>query len=504
MRIDAGQHMRMEQRMKLSPRMIQSMEILQLPALALEERIEQELEQNPLLELAEQHAEPDETANGETEGEDERPLVVGDTESDNAAQDFQRAEDLAERYGDSWAQNTLESADHHPGRSGGGDDGEADPKMEAMANAPSRAPSLTDQLLDQWRFVEAEDSVRRAGEHLIAFLEDDGYLRTELQEIARQAPPGVTEAQLRQAWELVRQQLEPAGIGAMDLADCLLLQIDALTRQEGASEDLETARLLVRNHLHDLELNRLPRIEKRSGLSMDQIRAGLARLRRLDPRPGRRLAPESPEPIIPDVIVEYDPVSDRYVAGLAQGGQPDLRISPSYEQMTQDRSLPRQTRQYLSRNLSEARWLIDALQQRQSTLLRVVNVVIEAQREFLDHGPEHLKPLPMVQVAEQLGIHVGTVSRAVAEKYVQTPRGVFPLRMFFSGGTESDSGQEMRWSAIQAQLKQIIDSEDPKKPYSDDKLVEKLKEEGIDIARRTVAKYRQQLGVPPARQRKQY
>jgi RNA polymerase sigma-54 factor len=262
--------------------------------------------------------------------------------------------------------------------------------------------------------------------------------------------------------------------------------------------------VLVDKHLADIQMNRLPRIAKATGMSMEQVNAAIARLRRLDPRPGRRLAPDTPTTIVPDVIVEYDPVHDRYVAALARGRTPALRICPRYRKMARDRSHDRGTRDFVARSMSNARWLIDSIQQRNNTVLRVVRVVLEVQRDFLDHGQQHLKPLPMVQVADQLGIHVGTVSRAVSEKYLQTPRGIFPLRMFFSGGTEDARGDAISWTAVQAKLKQIVDAEDKVDPLSDDQLAEKLSEQGIDIARRTVAKYRKQLDIPTARQRRAY
>jgi RNA polymerase sigma-54 factor len=260
----------------------------------------------------------------------------------------------------------------------------------------------------------------------------------------------------------------------------------------------------VADHLKDVEMNRLPQIARRTELTIDQIKTALGRLRRLDPHPGKQLVPDAPQVIVPDVVVEYDPVHDCYVAGLARGRTPSLRISPQYAELTRDRGQEKSTRDFLSEKMNNARWLIDSIDQRNNTLLRVVNAVLDVQRDFFDQGPEQLKPLPMIQVADQLGIHVGTVSRAVSEKYMQTPRGIFPLRMFFSGGTESQSGEEMSWAAVQAKLKQIVESEDPKKPWSDEELAKQLSSQGIDIARRTVAKYRQQMNIPPARRRRQY
>ena len=503
--------MRMDQRMKLSPRMIQSMEILQLPSLALEERIEQELAENPVLEMLE--GDPDEAelvasavsdAHTESRREDveaEQPIHIADTVDENAQDDFRRLDDINESYGHTWAENTTESAEPYRRPR---NNGERDAKTDAMANTAARGPGLIEQLLDQWRFVDVPEPIDAAGQHLISFIDDDGYLRTDFHQIINQAPPDVPTDLLDEALAIVQHELEPAGLAARDLRECLALQLDAIEDQGDADDDSHVARTLIDKHLNDIEMNRLPRIVRASGLTMDQIQAGLARLRRLDPAPGRQLATQQPDVILPDVIVEFDPNADRYVAALNRGRQPGLRVSPIYSRLRRDRAQPRDTRQYLARNEQNARWLIDSIEQRNNTVLRVVNVVIDAQRDFLDHGPQHLRPLPMVQVADQLGIHVGTVSRAVSEKYIQTPRGIYPLRMFFSGGTESADGQEMSWTAVQAKLKEIVDHEDDTKPWSDEQLVEELKKQGIEIARRTVAKYRQQLNIPPARRRRQF
>lgn len=508
MRIDFGQHQRMEQGMRLSPRMIQSMEILQLTTMALEERIEQELAENPLLEMTEPDGEPDSVASMDappseaadpvdSDSADVAPMVVAETDRDNAADDFQRLSDMNDQYGEMWEQNTYTSARISS-------DGERDAKMDAMSNTPAHTASLDEQLQDQWRYVEAPEEIKTAGAFLIGFIDDDGYIRTEMEQIARQAPPGVTPEHLQDALPMIQSRLEPAGVGARDLRESMLIQLDAQLLEEPGAEDLRIGRVIVDQHLKDLEMNRLPRIVARTGWTIEQIKAGLARLKRLDPRPGRRIAPERHQTILPDAIVEFDPVNNCYVAALNRGRTPALRINPNYQSIGQDRTQDKTTRQYINNNLQNARWLIDSIQQRNNTLLRVVRVVVDAQGDFLDHGPQHLRPLPMVQVADQLGIHVGTVSRAVSGKYIQTPRGIFPLRMFFSGGTESADGQEVSWAAVQAKLKEVIDSEDPANPWSDDDLVEQLSKKGVDIARRTIAKYRQQLNIPPARRRKRF
>jgi RNA polymerase sigma-54 factor len=422
------------------------------------------------------------------------PPVAG-TESEG----FERLAEFSEQY-PTWDQNTQETADYRPARRNIED---RDAKMDAMANTAAPDESLIEQLSDQWRFLELDAEVREAGEHLIPLIDDDGYLRTAVSQLIAEAPPKL-QPWIETAWEVMRGELEPAGIGAVDLADCLLLQIDAAVKEAGVDDVLDHARLLVVEYLEDIEKNRLPRISRKSGLALEQINTAMGRLKHLDPFPGRRLAPPRKHIIVPDVLVEYEPMTDRYVAALNRGRQPSLRINPTYLSLASDKEQDRAARKYVSDKIGHARWLIDSLQQRSNTLMRVVHVVLDVQRDFLDHGPQHLRPLPMIQVAEQLGVHVGTISRAVSEKYMQTPRGILPLRMFFSGGTESADGQEVSWSAVQAKLKQIVDNEDTSNPLSDDALAEIMKEQGIEIARRTVAKYRQQLSIPPARRRKKF
>ena len=522
MRIDTGQHLRLDQRMKLAPRIIQSMEILQMPWAALEARLEQELTNNPTLELRE--VSPDEqevraeVAQDERDArEGERELVVTDDAVDhNHADDFERLTNMAEEYSDWWSSNTYGTAgSSRPAR----DSGERDGKMDAMANTPARPESLTDQLRDQWHLVEVDPDMTQAGEYLIDFIDGDGYLRSPWEALCAQAPAEVKVELLEQALHTLQRELEPVGIGARDVRECLLLQIDARVRQyeqdgnhagehsnghAAEPDDLGNARLIVSDYLKDVEANRLPRIAQHTHLSIAQVKQAIAALARFHPHPGRLLVDDPVRTITPDAVVEYDDDQDRYVAWLCSGRLPGVQISASYAQMGNDKTTDRKTREFINHNLRSARWLIDAVRQRQQTLLRVINVVIAAQRDFFDQGPQALKPLPMALVADQLGIHVATVSRAVSEKYLQTARGIVPLRMFFSGGTETDAGEAMSWAAVQAKLKQIIDQEDKAQPLNDDQLVEQLRAAGIDIARRTVAKYRKQLDLPAARQRREY
>ena len=504
MRFDTSQHQRMDQRMKLAPRMIQSMEILQMAQPALEERIEQELASNPTLEQVEPGsdrdkllAESEQAKRDDREGE--RELIVAEGSQTDG---FERLSNIAEQYADSWASNNFESGET-PFRRAVNTSGERDGKMDAMANTAARGASLYDQLIDQWHLVDIDEPTSKLGEYLIGFVDADGYLRNPLQDLLDQAPPGTTADAVEECVELLQEALEPTGLCARDFRECLLLQIDQKTYND-PDADLGTERLLVSDFLKDIEANRYPKIAKSTGLEIPAVQKAVYNLRQFHPHPGRLLAADTVRTITPDAVIDYDDETDCYTAALTHSRLPALQISASYEEMAADKGTEKKTRDFIGTQLRNARWLIDAVNQRHATLLRVIGVVIEAQREFFDQGPQALKPLPMTLVADQLGIHVATVSRAVSEKYLQTPRGIFPLRMFFSGGTETEQGESMSWTAVQAKLKEVIDSEDKNKPWSDDALVEELKKHGIEIARRTVAKYRKQLNIPPARQRREY
>jgi RNA polymerase sigma-54 factor len=251
-------------------------------------------------------------------------------------------------------------------------------------------------------------------------------------------------------------------------------------------------------------MNRYPQISKRLGRPMDEIKAAVKRLSRLHPHPGKLIGGEDSPSIIPDAVIYFDEETGKYEIEMARDPTENLSISAMYRKWVKDRSQDKKTREFLANNVRNARWLIESIEQRKSTIHRVIRAVVDAQKDFFDRGPEFLKPLPMIQVADQLGIHVATVSRAVSEKWIQTPRGVFPLRRFFSQGTQSADGEDMAWGAVQEKLKTIISNEDKHNPLNDDEIVEKLKEQGIDIARRTVAKYRKILDIPTARQRREY
>jgi len=478
--------------MKLAPRIIQAMEILQLPVLALQERIEQEMLSNPVLEMHEDsQEEPASQREGEPEPRGEQMMVV---DSDNGhARDFQRLDEFTEEFG-----SEFPTSDAPPPRPRAAP-GERDRKMDAMANTAARGETLTEHLLRQWAFLDVPKDVDQAGRVIISFIDEDGYLRMDLEEMARRSQPPLEAGALQQALPLV-QTLEPVGVGARDLQECLLLQLKA---EAAAGRDVELETELVRRFLRDIESNRLPQIARRTGRPLEQVKAALENLSRLNPRPGLLIGERVVPVIVPDAIVEVAP-DGRVIVRMPEQNTPRLYISRAYRRMARDRATDKKARQFIRRNLSSAQWLLGAIQQRRDTVRRVVQEVFRVQQEFLEDGPEALRPLPMADIAQRVGVHVATVSRAVAGKYVQTPRGIYPLRMFFSGGTTTEGGRDVSWDAVKAKLKEVVDAEDKSSPLSDDQIVEALKARGISIARRTVAKYRKALGIAPARKRRQY
>ncbi|MEM6314276.1 MAG: RNA polymerase factor sigma-54, partial [Planctomycetota bacterium] len=490
--------------------MIQSMEILQMPLAQLEERIEQELQQNPTLELKEKRGE-EQDRNRDEDGtpllKDNEALTLS-ADGKGSEEDFARLEKIADYLeNEEWSGGSESFGPRMSSYAG-----ERDGKLDAMANTAARSGTLGEELLDQWRFVEATPSVKRAGEVLIGFIDADGYIRQTLEEVVEQAESanGTTALppmpDFAAALGLIQRTLDPAGVGARNLRECLLIQLAHIESDPEMAEghDLDLERELVSEHLKDLEMNRYPLIAKRTGREIDTLKRAVARLGRLHPHPGRQVGGDDGVAITPDAVITYNEDTDQYDINMTYDPAPNLYIRGMYRKMLKEKGTDKSTKEFLSENVRNAKWLLESIQQRRGTIERVIERVVHHQRDFFDKGPEHLKPLPMTQVGEELGIHVATVSRAVAEKHIQTPKGIFPLRRFFSGGTTTEDGQDMSWDAVKEKLKTIVNEEDKTAPLSDDQIVEKLGEQGIELARRTVAKYRKLLNLPTARQRREY
>ncbi|MFB0554124.1 MAG: RNA polymerase factor sigma-54 [Phycisphaerae bacterium] len=490
MKLEMRGQMRMEQRMKLAPHMIQSMEILQLPILALQERIEQELNSNPVLEMVEP-GNPEDTDFAEQQPQEdinEKDLVVNtDT---NKVGDFERLESLGDGFRDYMNEaGPLRTRIYSD---------EPDKKLEAIKNTAAPPQSLHEHLAEQWRMVDAEPAVKKAGDMIIDYIDDRGYLTVRLEQLHNKDRGDFTIDDLKEALELV-QKLEPAGVGARDLRECLLIQMAQ------SSEDMSFESRLIAGHMDALLENRLPDIAKKMNCGIDAINRAIARLSKLDTSPGLQVGRDRNHPITPDVIVESSDNSDEYSVQLADYDLPRLRVNDYYAKMAKDEVVSEKTRNFLQNNLRSAQWIIDAIEQRKNTLLRVTKAVVKFQRDFFEKGQLYLRPLPMSKIAKDVGVHLATVSRAVAGKYIQCPWGILPLRKFFSGGTEDINGTGLSWEAIRGKLQQIIDAEDKSKPLNDEQIRKKLAELGIKkLARRTVAKYRKLLNIPAARFRKKY
>ncbi len=498
MRLSFGQQMQMAQKQVLAPRMIQSMEILQLPILALQERLEQEMEDNPVLDQIEpkedQESLQEEQINPDAPTESERELVVADGDTNNE-DDFERLVNMAENLPDDYEERSRPSR--------GQIEAESDRRHDAMANMVSRPESLHDYLQHQLSWYDLDNDLRRMCERIIYNLDTNGYLKSPLEDLL--IPPtdlngdadSWREEQMKLAEEALAtvQRLDPSGVGSRSLKECLLLQ---LTSGLLFYEELQ---VLIENHLEDLENNRLPLIVKKTGFSLEIIQEAWADLRTLKPKPGSVFNDNFAPAVTPDVYVDRRK-SGGYEVRLEDGQLPSLYISPTYRKLLLDPSTNPETRDYIKRKVNSAQWIIEAIEQRRSTLTRVSQAIVDHQVRFLDEGPEHIEPLKMQQVADKVGVHVTTVSRAVDDKWMQTPRGIFPLKRFFVGGTTNADGAEVAWDKVRLQLQEIVDQEDKSKPLSDDALVEKMAESGIKVARRTVTKYRKAMNIPSSRQRR--
>ena len=493
MRMSFGMEARQLQTQKLAPRMIQSMEILQLPVLALQERVEQEMSENPLLELIEEEFvapdEPEEEAvNPDAPTESERELVV-DSEHDNK-DDFERLlsmdNDLPDTFDDSFGRSASRIQD------------EGDRQHDLMANAESRHESLNDYLLHQLAEMDIDDEVERFAERIISVLDarDGGYLKVPLVDLL---PIDHTEEQLAHAQEALKivQGLEPAGIGARDLRECLLNQLT-----EGMPY-LEEMRTLISGYLNDLADNRLPLIHRKTGFSIERIHELRDQMHKLNPKPGAEFLNTYVPSVTPDVSVEADE-HGKFKVSLDDDRVPRLFISEYYRSRLQDPHAAQEEKDYIKKKLNSAQWLIESIEQRRSTLTKVAQEIVNHQQRFFEEGPEALEPLKMQQIADRVGVHVTTVSRAVDDKWMQTPRGLFPLKRFFVGGTQTDEGEDVAWDTVRMKMQEIVDKEDKRKPYSDDELVAELSKQGLTVARRTVTKYRKKMGIPSSRLRRDW
>jgi RNA polymerase sigma-54 factor len=492
---------RLDLRPILAPRMIQSMEILQLPIADLQAKIEQELNENPFLELKEKHGEQDGTP--ADFDPDSTPLKHDET----GEVEFSRLDQLNQ----DWENHFNE--EHRVSRAALEEEG--DRKLDAMANMAARPQSLQDHLAEQLGELELDEAQRRLAKHVCSFIDRTGYLGTRekasedsdrdtfrpvsLEEIAAAYDEPVGPEEVEDALVHVVQKLDPPGVGARTMAECLLLQVAPETPHA------DILRVLIRDHLDDIANNRIPVIHKATKFDIPTIHDAIESLRHhLDPKPGLKFADAETQYVMPDVIVERGDDGD-YTIRLTDEWVPKIRISKRTVELIKNKDLDDKVKEELRKKLQSADWLVKAVEQRRNTLLKVTRAIIDHQRPFLDLGPEHIQPLKMQQIADQVSVHVTTVSRAVDDKWAQTPRGVFPLKRFFGGGKKNDQTHEdVAYEVMKQKLMELVSNEDKANPLSDEELVTRLNEAGYPVARRTVTKYRKMLKIPSSRQRKDW
>jgi len=465
-----GLQTRLSQRLILTPSLQQAIKLLPLTTLELAEVLEQEVMENPLLE--------------EVPSQD---TVVGDEiAQEEAKEEAERTDPLKEIDVEKFFEDYLDDGRERRVRSS------EIPEMPPIENTLTETPDLYDHLLWQLHMSASDELTREIGEAIIQNLDEDGMLRASVEEIANMGPFPVEEVEKALA---VVQGLDPSGVAARDLTECLRLQLKHLGL-EGSPTDV-----MVRDHIKQLQTHQYPEIGRQMGLTPDEVSHHLEIIRRLDPKPGMKYCPDRSTYVIPDVFVVKE--GDDFKILLNDDGLPKLRISPTYKRML-DVKEPgsEETRNYVKDKLRSALWLLKSVDQRQRTIYKVADSIVKHQRGFLENGIAHLRPLVLRDVANDIGMHESTVSRVVANKYMHTPRGVYELRFFFHSGITSSMGEAISSVTIKDKIRKMIEGEDTARPLSDSRIAELLGADGLPLARRTVAKYREELRIPPSNLRK--
>ncbi|MFH1037382.1 MAG: RNA polymerase factor sigma-54 [PVC group bacterium] len=469
---------RMEQRMVLSPQMQQAIFLLQVPLQELRTIIQDEMVQNPLLEDSIEQEKP-------------VPGVLDDAPAEKGVDELElEAEiDRLSALNDEWKEYFFQDRSSARARYHALDE----ETQRFLENSISRSDTLSEHLLMQLNTSVVSDREKAVGEVIIGNIDENGYLTESLEEIARETGTGVEEAS--GVLSLIRT-FHPPGVGARDLRECLLLQFKS---REGADP---LAREIISRFMDELAANRYPRIARTLKTTPERVRQAAEFIATLDPKPGRVFSADETRYVTPDIYLEKDDGEYRIIFNREY--TPRLRISSRYRRLLDDPATPEKTREYIREKLRGGLWLIKNIRLRQETLYKLTKEIVRRQREFLDKGIAFLRPLKMTEIAPVVGIHESTVSRAVANKYIQTPRGTFPLRYFFTSGTPTTSGDDISSHNLKRIIEQMVKDEEPRRPLSDQEIVEKLSKQDITLARRTVAKYRKILSIPPSHLRKKY
>ena len=485
MKTGLHQHIGLRQDLRINPRLYQAMDLLYMPLLDLQQHLKQELLGNPFLEMLEPEEDETEAPAKQEEAKAEKEKS-GDDEPD-------------------WESILLDDGGDH-----GVPSGTLSGVQEYIEPVTVETKDLIDHLRDQVRMLVLAPRQQLLAEEFLGNIGEDGYLHASLEEILKGANQLLEEYEVEsekdlnvaaytmaEAEEMLRivQKLDPPGTGARDLRECLLLQL------EDQKQNDTLVYRLVKEAFDDLIAHRWSDLGKRFGLEPAQVQKAADELARLDPKPGLQHSAQNDAYIIPDLIV--DKIDDKYHVFLNDSGLPRLRISRTYQDIARDKKkYDTESKEFINQRLNSAHWMIQAIEQRRQTMLKVMNFIVDRQREFFEKGIEYLKPLTLREVADVINMHESTVSRVTNEKYVQTPRGLLPLKFFFSSGLSTTTGEDASARSIKAQIQKLVDDEDTKEPLTDQQIVQMFAQRGVKIARRTVAKYRDQLGILPARMRK--
>jgi RNA polymerase sigma-54 factor len=478
MEMKIGLHLRQRQQLVMTPKLQQALKLLQMPAIELQQMLKQEIMENPLLEEAEDYLEVQEEEERQQETEASKEDGKDQTDSEKSGD-----EDI------DWGEYFQSGFEIGYGL------GE-ETQEEFFERVPIAKRTFTDQLISQLRIATDDPRTLDIGDYIIGSLDESGYLTCELEEVAATFDVSVEEVErvLR-----IIQTFDPTGVGARNLQESLLIQLAARGLQDSM------AAKIIHDHFNDFKQKKYLEISKKLKIPVQEIQSQCKIISTLDPKPGLEIMAGDPQYVIPDLVV--DKVDDKYVIYLNDKNIPRLRISQAYQQELMKDNKDgghKETKEFIQSRLKSARWLIQTIEQRRRTMVKVMECIVEKQHEFFERGTAYLRPLTLQQVASEINMHESTVSRVTTNKYVQTPRGVFELKFFFSSSLGTQDGNEISAKSAKDKIRRIIEQENPRNPLSDQKIADMLRNGGLNIARRTVAKYREQLNILPARMRKQY
>lgn len=471
------------QSLVLAPQLRQSLKILQVAQMDLRATIQEELQTNPSLEeLSMDTPSLDEPDPRDAENNDPK-----DEHSTSEELEFGENFEILNKLDEDWRDYMSQVGGAQTYTS---EDAE---RREHFFNSLVSETSLQEHLLEQASLSDLEPSQKEAIEYLVGSIDNSGFLSTSLSDLSLLS--GLSLGQMQEAHRILRS-FDPPGIAAFDLQDCLTMQLEARGRAKSHAYEI------VQKHFKLLSRRRIPDIARRMSISVEEVQEAIAEIALLDPAPGRRFAEDTNRSIMPDVLVEWD--EDKWKVTLNSDYIPRLRISPVYKELIAKGTVTKQEKEYIQEKMRSGKFLINSIEQRQQTIERIANEIVRLQEAFFEEGVSKLRPCTMTQVADIVGVHETTVSRAIANKYMQTPHGIFDMKFFFTPGYQGTDGASVSNTSVKDMIQNLVDAEDPAKPLSDQEIVARLQQKDLTIARRTVAKYREELGILPSNLRREY